>query len=70
MIDLIRDKESILVAWKDSPHRKPLLLQGARQTGKTWVIKKFGRGEFDDMACFNFDEEPALNQFFLETKIR
>ena len=35
-----------LKRWKNSAHRKPLILQGARQTGKTWIMKEFGRSEY------------------------
>ena len=38
-----------LVAWKDSPRRKPLILNGARQVGKTWLLKEFGRRCFDNV---------------------
>lgn len=38
-----------LISWKDRPNRKPLLLQGARQTGKTWLVEEFGRHNFDDV---------------------
>ena len=54
--------------WKNSKNRKPLIVQGARQVGKTWLIKKFGRDYFDGFAYFNFDEEPGLKQFFSQTK--
>ncbi len=57
-----------LVAWKNNPRRKPLVLQGARQVGKTWVLKQLGAEEFEDMAYFNFEEQPQLKQFFQNTK--
>jgi uncharacterized protein len=57
-----------LLAWKNSKERKPLILQGARQTGKTWILKKLGRDHFDDMAYFNFEKQPELSQFFEITK--
>nr|NQU89799.1 ATP-binding protein [Bacteroidota bacterium] len=63
-----RDIESELKTWKSSRFRKPLLLQGARQTGKTWVVKKFGKDSFEQIAYFNFDEQSGLKQFFSETK--
>ena len=38
-----------LRAWKDAPNRKPLILLGARQVGKTYILKQFGNDEFDNM---------------------
>ena len=57
-----------LSAWKKAPDRKPLVLQGARQVGKTWLLKHFGATEFDQVAYFNFEEQPDLKQFFQNTK--
>lgn len=57
-----------LIAWKNSPNRKPLILQGARQVGKTWLLKSFGESNFDAIAYFNFDGKPELKQFFETTK--
>ncbi len=53
-----------LSEWKASNRRKPLLLQGARQTGKTYIIKKFGRNEYEKIFYCNFEEDPHLNDFF------
>ncbi len=57
-----------LKQWKDSPHRKPLLLQGVRQSGKTWLLKEFGRRYYKNTAYFNFEENEAYKQFFETTK--
>lgn len=57
-----------LVAWKGKPGRKPLILQGARQVGKTWLLKYFGNNYFGDVAYFNFDRQKELKQFFETTK--
>jgi predicted AAA+ superfamily ATPase len=57
-----------LSAWRVDPKRKPLVLQGARQVGKTWLLKHFGATEFDNVAYFNFEEQPDLKQFFENTK--
>jgi uncharacterized protein len=57
-----------LSAWKKATDRKPLILQGARQVGKTWLLKHFGEAEFDNIAYFNFEEQPDLKQFFRDTK--
>ena len=54
--------------WKESPHRKPLLLQGVRQSGKTWLLKEFGRRYYKNTAYFNFDENEEYKQFFETTK--
>jgi uncharacterized protein len=45
-----------------------LILQGARQVGKTWLLTHFGASEFDNVAYFNFEEQPDLKQFFANTK--
>jgi len=57
-----------LIEWKDQPNRKPLILQGARQVGKTWLLKTFGETCFENVAYFNFDKQVELKQFFLTTK--
>ncbi|MGV8094415.1 MAG: ATP-binding protein [Mangrovibacterium sp.] len=57
-----------LIVWKDKPGRKPLILQGARQVGKTWLLKYFGNNYFEDVAYFNFDRQTELKQFFETTK--
>ncbi len=57
-----------LQKWKKSPYRKPLLLQGIRQSGKTWLLKEFGRLEFSDVAYFNFDENIDLVSYFETTR--
>jgi len=53
-----------LIRWKNNPLRKPLLLQGARQVGKTWIVKKFGSQEFDELIYLNFEQDPGLAGFF------
>ena len=45
-----------LLDWKNSPYRKPLILKGVRQVGKTWVLKEFGKRYYENVAYFNFDE--------------
>ena len=47
-----------LQEWKQSPFRKPLILKGVRQVGKTWLLKEFGKQCYDNTAYFNFDENP------------
>lgn len=53
-----------LKAWKEKKKRKPLLVTGVRQCGKTYLIKKFGEAEFADMAYFNFDGNEGLSSVF------
>lgn len=57
-----------LLDWKNSPYRKPLILKGVRQVGKTWALKEFGRRHYDNTAYFNFDENEEYKQFFETTK--
>ena len=55
-----------LKTWKDSPYRKPLILQGARQVGKTYSILEFARTAYENVAYFNFETDPKLSQTFEE----
>lgn len=55
-----------LEEWKESTHRKPLILQGARQVGKTYSILEFGRTHYENVAYFNFETNPRLNKTFEE----
>lgn len=57
-----------LLDWKNSPYRKPLILKGVRQVGKTWILKEFGRRYYENTAYFNFDENEEYKQFFENTK--
>ena len=57
-----------LLQWKVSAERKPLVLKGARQVGKTWLMKEFGRLYYENTAYFNFDEHEEYRQFFETTK--
>ena len=59
-----RNIMSRLVEWKNRSHRKPLLLTGVRQCGKTYIIRKFGKEEFEDTAYFNFEEDETLSSAF------
>jgi uncharacterized protein len=53
-----------LLEWKAQPDRKPLLLQGARQVGKTFLLKQFAEREYQDCAYFNFEQSPELGSLF------
>ena len=55
-----------LEEWRQSPHRKPLILQGARQVGKTYSLLAFGRAHYENVAYFNFETNPKLNATFDE----
>ena len=57
-----------LIEWKNSKYRKPLILKGVRQVGKTWILKEFGKLYYENVAYFNFDENIEYRQFFEITK--
>ena len=57
-----------LIRWKSSEDRKPMVLKGARQVGKTWLMKEFGRLAYDSFVYFNFDEEEELKSIFEANK--
>ena len=57
-----------LLDWKNSKYRKPLILKGVRQVGKTWLLKEFAKSYYKNLAYFNFDEHPEYKQFFENTK--
>lgn len=67
-MDIERDIIEHFKTWKDSPNRKPILLKGARQIGKTWAIEEFGKRHFKYCAKFDFDRQPELKSVFLNTK--
>ena len=64
---MYRKLMTYLESWKISTHRKPLILQGARQVGKTYSILEFGRLHYDNVAYFNFETYPKLNETFAES---
>lgn len=55
-----------LKAWKQSPLRKPLILAGARQVGKTYILREFGKREYENVAYINCDNNPAVAGLFAE----
>ncbi len=63
---MYRKITGFLEAWKRDKHRKPLILQGARQVGKTYSILEFGRTCYENVAYFNFETNPGLNKTFEE----
>lgn len=68
MICLKRNAIQVLINWKSSEERKPMLLKGARQVGKTWLMKEFGRNYYKSYVYFNFDEEDDLKSIFESNK--
>ena len=63
-----RSAFSQLIKWKENPERKPLIIRGARQVGKTWLMKEFGQSYYDSFVYFNFDEEDELKSIFETNK--
>ncbi|MBK5211143.1 MAG: AAA family ATPase [Coriobacteriia bacterium] len=59
-----RDAMRSLIKWKDSKRRKPLILSGARQVGKTWLLKEFGKTHFNNVAYINFDNNQHMPSAF------
>ena len=57
-----------LIKWKSDPDRKPLVLKGARQVGKTWLMKEFGHTNYENTAYFNFEESDELKTIFQTNK--
>lgn len=55
---------SRLIDWKNNPRRKPLVLQGARQVGKTWLMKEFGRLHYEEVYYFSFDKKAKIREAF------
>ncbi len=55
-----------LYKWQKKPNRKPLIVDGARQVGKTWLIKEFGRQSYDDTIYINFDSNTRIAELFSE----
>ena len=64
---MYRKISQFLLEWKQSPYRKPLILQGARQVGKTYSVLEFGRERYENVAYFNFETTPSLAKTFEES---
>lgn len=67
-IALKRKAIELLNNWKNDSDRKPLILKGARQVGKTWLMKQFGEEHYEDYFYFNFDEEDDIASIFASNK--
>ena len=63
-----RDVLKKMQHWKNDPERKPLILKGARQVGKTWLMKEFGTNFYESYVYLNFYEDPALHSIFQTNK--
>lgn len=63
---MYRKLTDFLISWKESEYRKPLILQGARQVGKTYSILEFGHRYYENVAYFNFETNPKLSETFEE----
>ncbi len=61
---MYRNKIIELKKWKDSKNRKPLIIRGARQVGKTWLMKEFGKEYYKNYAYINFDDNLRMNSLF------
>lgn len=68
MIALRRNAIQDLIKWKSDKERKPMVLKGARQVGKTWLMKEFGENYYENYVYFNFDEEDELKSIFETNK--
>lgn len=61
---MFRNKIKDMIIWKNTPTRKPLIIEGARQVGKTWLMKELGRTEYEDTIYINFDSNPQMKYLF------
>ena len=66
MLDMERKAYGQLLAWKNNPHHKPLILNGARQVGKTWLLKHLGEKEYRNVAYVNCDRSPQMEMILKE----
>lgn len=58
-----------LIDWKNNPDRKPLIIKGARQIGKTWILKEFGKSHYKHLAYIKCDNEPIAKELFVDYNI-
>lgn len=61
-----REKFKELQVWKESKFRKPLIVRGARQVGKTWLLEEFGRISYESTVYVNFEDSPVLQSLFID----
>jgi len=61
---MFRSKSKNLIEWKLNPNKKPLVLLGARQVGKTWLVREFGEAEYKQLVYINFEDSDAPKDIF------
>jgi len=61
---MIREAMKDLIDWKNGGNRKPLIIRGARQVGKTWIMKEFGKTHYEKTAYLNFDNNGRMESLF------
>ena len=61
---MYRNQIEKLINWKNNKNKKPLIIRGARQVGKTWLMKEFGKNYYDNCAYINFDNNSRMEQLF------
>ena len=61
-----RERLADMFRWKNGQHRKPLLVRGVRQVGKTWLLQEFGRTAYPRSVYINFEDAPRLQSIFSE----
>ena len=61
---MYRNQIQNLVKWKNNKNKKPLIIRGARQVGKTWLMKEFGKNYYDNCAYINLDNNSRMEQLF------
>ena len=61
---MIRDAIKNLIKWKNKDSRKPLIIRGARQVGKTWIMNEFGKTYYEKIAYINFDNNQRMKSLF------
>lgn len=61
---MYRNQIEKLIEWKNNKNKKPLIIRGARQVGKTWLMKEFGEKNYKNFAYINFDRNTRMEQLF------
>lgn len=61
---MYRNQIQNLIKWRNNKNKKPLIIRGARQVGKTWLMKEFGQMYYDNYAYINFDNNSRMQQLF------
>jgi len=61
---MVREAMKDLLKWKSGSHRNPLIIRGARQVGKTWLMKEFGKAHYEKCAYINFDNNERMESLF------